>query len=194
MYDLIENYQVSNQVDIRNFHNFFCFGLGPGAYPSAILKKAEILLDEADKLSKKWFIKQRVQYIRESLAWVIEKQQITHDETNLPQQVASKQTRISLRSAKKVFLGEWVNYAELHEKKNEISWHFPAQGAIKLPLKFAKAGRYRVDIRAKTLSTTGAEWPSLVCYIGSKKIGQINLSSKEAKKYSIFPVVIKNVF
>ena len=191
LYDLIENYQVSNQVDIRNFHNFFCFGLGPGAYPSLILKKAEMLLGQAEKLSQKWFIKKRVQSIRESLTWVKEKLQITDDEANLPQQVASKQTRISLHRAKKVFLGGWGNYAELHEEKNEILWHFPAQGAIKLPLKFAKTGRYRVDISARTLSTTGSEWPCLVCYIGSKKIGQINLSSNEAKTYSIFPVVIE---
>lgn len=183
-YQVLENYQVSNGVNLHAAG--YCYNMTPGSYPPMILYQMQTNLTAALALATNWWVIDRITNIQAAFEWTI---------TNSPDNLVG----INLANT-----NQWetlspstttpttMNINSFYVPTNGLPWGNAAywQGPFWNLPSFAQVQQtYNISAGAYTLTVNahGAEysgyWPIMDVYLGPKVVSGITVSNTTSTAY-----------
>jgi hypothetical protein len=167
-YQAMENYQVSNNVDLHYLG--YCYNITPGSFPIGILASMQTNLLAAEQLATNWWVARRVTKIAAGFSWII---------TNSPDNLAgvdlsdtSQYTVLNPATNSPVT----INLSTLTPTANMIignnagwqssggDWWMSSPAQLQQTYNIG-AGTYLVSVTANGTAVSGI-WPIMNVYLG----------------------------
>jgi hypothetical protein len=184
-YQTIENYQVSNNVNMH--YSGYAYGITPGSYPIGLLATMQTNVLAAEALATNWWVQQRVANLAAGFNWII---------TNSPDNLAGQNldatnsypvlnpttngpTTIdltSLQPTQGLITGNNVSW-----QSGTANWWMASPGELQETFNMV-GGTYLVNVTANDNSPTGELPPLQVFFAGAN--GTAIVSSTNQVVYS----------
>jgi hypothetical protein len=191
-YQAMENYQVSNNVDL--YYLGYCYAMTPGSFPIGILAQMQTNLLQAEHLVTNWWVADRVADIAAGFGWLI-----TNSPDGLVGVNLNDTSRYAVLSASTNTTS--LNLAAMAPTANMVfgnnaypsgpGWWMSSPAQIQQSYNMT-AGTCRLDIVARGASASGI-WPIMNVYLGPDS-GSTIINTTNDSTYSFTFTVPTGVF